>query len=212
MQLRCLYCKTPFALRREEALVALQQMSVEKITHFDAHCPRCRRANRIPRQQLERYYPGWQQAVKELEKEAALVDKAQTGAPDQKEQKQVQTPRPVQEANKAAGTQAGMKAEAGRTASKPGKVPGKPASVRSSREKPSTAAGSTASRKAPATGRVSGGAKGSAAKPKAPPAGKKPAEPKNTVSGTRSPAAANKPAPRTGGTPKAKSTPAKKKQ
>jgi cobalamin biosynthesis Mg chelatase CobN len=70
MNLRCMYCHTMFALGREEMLVALQNMSAENLPHYDAFCPRCRRANRIPRQRLEWANPGWQEAVKELLKEA----------------------------------------------------------------------------------------------------------------------------------------------
>ncbi len=80
LQLRCTYCQTPFSLRREEALIALQEMASGELTHFDAHCPKCRRANQIPRNRLERSYPGWQQALKELEKEAAKAEKEQVTA------------------------------------------------------------------------------------------------------------------------------------
>ena len=75
LQLRCTYCQTPFALRRDEALIALQEMEAGDLTHFDAHCPKCRRANQIPRNRLEHAYPGWQEAVKELEKQAAKAEK-----------------------------------------------------------------------------------------------------------------------------------------
>jgi hypothetical protein len=70
MNLRCMYCHTMFALSREEMLIALQNMSAENLPHYDAFCPRCRRANRIPRKRLEWANPGWQEAVKELLKEA----------------------------------------------------------------------------------------------------------------------------------------------
>lgn len=79
LQLRCTYCQTPFFLRREEALVALQEMSTGDLNHFDAHCPRCRRANQIPRNRLERAYPGWRVALDEMEKQTAKAEKEQAG-------------------------------------------------------------------------------------------------------------------------------------
>ncbi len=77
MQLRCFYCQTMFTLSRETMLAALQQMQSEKLHHFDAHCPKCRRANRIVRERLERAYPNWQQALKEIVKQVAKVEKEQ---------------------------------------------------------------------------------------------------------------------------------------
>src|SRR5258706_5225684 len=63
MNLRCSYCKTPFAIGRNETLIALQMMQTEDLLHYDAHCPRCRRANQIPRDRLELSFPGWQEAL-----------------------------------------------------------------------------------------------------------------------------------------------------
>lgn len=81
LQLRCTYCQTPFALRRDEALIALQEMAAGDLTHFDAHCPKCRRVNQIPRNRLEHAYPGWQEAVKELEKQAVQAEKEKAAKP-----------------------------------------------------------------------------------------------------------------------------------
>jgi hypothetical protein len=59
MQIRCYSCHTPFSLNREAAIAALDSLSAENHNHFNAHCPRCRKANRISRQQLLRAVPGW---------------------------------------------------------------------------------------------------------------------------------------------------------
>jgi len=69
MNLRCAFCQTPYTLGRVEKISALQHMDAEKLTHYDAHCPRCRRATPIPRQRLEMTLPNWREALKELEVE-----------------------------------------------------------------------------------------------------------------------------------------------
>jgi hypothetical protein len=66
MNLRCLYCQTPFTLSRNEMLVALVAMNEKSMNHYDAHCPRCRRANSISRQRMELFYPNWQEASKNM--------------------------------------------------------------------------------------------------------------------------------------------------
>ena len=66
MNLRCLYCQTPFTLSRNEMLVALVTMNDKSMNHYDAHCPRCRRANSISRQRMELFYPNWQEAAKNM--------------------------------------------------------------------------------------------------------------------------------------------------
>ena len=74
MQLRCSYCQTMFAVSHEETLAAIEHMADNNLKYYDAHCPNCRRANRIERFKLEASYPGWQAAIKTMTKEA---DKAE---------------------------------------------------------------------------------------------------------------------------------------
>jgi hypothetical protein len=59
MQIRCYSCHTPFSLNRETIHAALDHLTSEDLQHFNAHCPRCRKANRISRQQLLRAAPEW---------------------------------------------------------------------------------------------------------------------------------------------------------
>ncbi len=66
MNLRCIYCQTPFTLARTEMLSAIVTMNERHQNHYDAHCPRCRRANSISRQRMELFFPNWQAAAKEL--------------------------------------------------------------------------------------------------------------------------------------------------
>lgn len=64
MNLRCIYCQTPFTLSRTEMLGAIVSMNEKNQNHYDAHCPRCRRANSISRQRMELFFPNWQEAAK----------------------------------------------------------------------------------------------------------------------------------------------------
>lgn len=65
MNLRCIYCQTPFTLPRAEMLSAIVSMNAKGQNHYDAHCPRCRRANSISRQRMELFFPNWQEAAKQ---------------------------------------------------------------------------------------------------------------------------------------------------
>ena len=64
MNLRCIYCQTPFTLSRAEMLSAIILMNEKGMNHYDGHCPRCRRANSISRQRMELFFPNWQEAAK----------------------------------------------------------------------------------------------------------------------------------------------------
>ncbi len=69
MNIRCSFCQTPYTLSRVAMLDALQEVDAGKLSHYDAHCPRCRRATRIPRQRLEMAMPNWKDELKAFEKE-----------------------------------------------------------------------------------------------------------------------------------------------
>ncbi len=69
MNIRCAFCQTPYTLSRVEMLDALQEMDAHKLTHYDAHCPRCRRATQIPRQRMEMFMPKWKEELKAFEQE-----------------------------------------------------------------------------------------------------------------------------------------------
>ncbi|MFZ5881357.1 MAG: hypothetical protein ACOY0R_18475 [Chloroflexota bacterium] len=79
MNLRCAFCQTPYTIGRNEMLAALQKMEAEHLTHYDAHCPRCRRVTQIPRQKLEQANPNWKANV-----EAAASEPAPEPAPVKK--------------------------------------------------------------------------------------------------------------------------------
>lgn len=69
MNIRCSFCQVPYAISRVTMLDALQEMDAHKLTHYDAQCPRCRRATPIPRQKLEIFMPNWRDELKKFEAE-----------------------------------------------------------------------------------------------------------------------------------------------
>ena len=75
MNLRCIYCQTPFTLGRLEKLAAIQKLQAEELHHYDAFCPRCRRSNTVSIERLQIFTPGWQEGLKTLEAEAAQIEK-----------------------------------------------------------------------------------------------------------------------------------------
>ena len=69
MNIRCSFCQMPYTLSRVEMLDALQEMDAGKLNHYDAHCPRCRRATRVERKRMEMFFPNWRDALKQFEAE-----------------------------------------------------------------------------------------------------------------------------------------------
>jgi hypothetical protein len=65
MNLTCFYCQTPFTLSMDQKIAALRKMHAENLHHYDAHCPRCGRANAISRERLEMFTPGWEEAIRQ---------------------------------------------------------------------------------------------------------------------------------------------------
>jgi hypothetical protein len=62
MQIRCYNCNKPFALNREVIHAALDHVTTENLSHYDAACPHCRRVNRVARRDLQRAAPDWKPA------------------------------------------------------------------------------------------------------------------------------------------------------
>lgn len=79
MNIRCSFCQTPFTLSRVAMLDALQEVDSGNLSHYDVHCPRCRRANPIPRQRLEMAMPKWREELKSFE--AEMKENPQPEAP-----------------------------------------------------------------------------------------------------------------------------------
>lgn len=74
MQLRCSYCQTMFSISRDEMLAALQHMDQHKQIYYDAHCPKCRRANRVEGKRIALFFPDWKKTIKAMQVEAAKAE------------------------------------------------------------------------------------------------------------------------------------------
>jgi phage FluMu protein Com len=126
MNLRCSYCQTMFALGRETILTALEQMEAEGLHHYDAHCPKCRRANSMSRDRLEKAYPGWREALKEMQKQAAKAEKEQAAEVEEKPAKAAAKPIATKDKSPAKNEAAKKPAVAPKT-EKPSLIGKKPA-------------------------------------------------------------------------------------
>jgi predicted nucleic acid-binding Zn-ribbon protein len=88
MQLRCTYCQTMFNITQDEMLAGLEHMEEQKQSYYDAHCPKCRRANRVERARMERFFPDWKKAIKTMAKESkeagAVSEKTVESSPAEK--------------------------------------------------------------------------------------------------------------------------------
>jgi hypothetical protein len=60
MQIRCTNCHRPFAIGKETVHAALDAIYTDDLSHYNAQCPHCRRANRLSPKQLKRAAPDWQ--------------------------------------------------------------------------------------------------------------------------------------------------------
>lgn len=60
MQLRCYSCKMPISIGRAIVEDALQVMHEEDLVHYDFRCPKCKKTNRVSKEQLLHAAPGWE--------------------------------------------------------------------------------------------------------------------------------------------------------
>ncbi len=118
MNLTCSYCQTPFTLGMAEKVAALQRMHAENMHHYDAHCPRCGRANAVSRERLEMFTPGWKDAIKETASESAPVSSTEPVAPEPIPPQMSSAPAPIVPV--------------------PAKAPAKPAAKKPAAKKPAT--------------------------------------------------------------------------
>ena len=112
MNLRCSFCQTPFTIGRIEKLDALQHMDANNLNHYDAHCPKCRRATAVVRKRLEMTMPNWRDALKELEAEMKANPQQEAPLPKPEpasEQKAEATPEPAKEEKKPAAKKTATK-------------------------------------------------------------------------------------------------------
>ena len=138
MNIRCSFCQTPYTLSRVAMLDALQEVDSKNLTHYDAHCPRCRRATPIPRQKLEMAMPNWRDELKQFEKEMKQHPQSEAPLPRPEEEAVAQAesqPAPPPEPAPAKKTTAKAKAEATPAA---GKKTSKKTSTKKATSKKST--------------------------------------------------------------------------
>jgi phage FluMu protein Com len=69
MQIRCFKCQMPIALSRDVIYAALDEVTDQDLTHYDVRCPKCRKTNRISRQQLLQAAPYWKRDREEPQAE-----------------------------------------------------------------------------------------------------------------------------------------------
>lgn len=60
MQIRCYSCKMPITISRAQVEEALNIMHEEDLVHYDFRCPKCRKTNRVSKDQLLHAAPGWE--------------------------------------------------------------------------------------------------------------------------------------------------------
>jgi hypothetical protein len=143
-----------FAISRDEKLAALQHLEVHKQKYYDAHCPKCRRANRVDGWRLEMSMPDWKKQIKSMEIEASQTPR--------------ETPKP---AGAAAVSRMQAPAKATLAVKKP--APVKPTSGKPAAKKPASAGGKVKTPAKPVAAVKKPAAKKTAAKT---PAASKPAK------------------------------------
>jgi hypothetical protein len=70
-------------------------MEEHKQAFYDAHCPNCRRANRVERARMERFFPDWKKTLKTMAKESAQVEAAAEKPTAATPEKATPVPNPV---------------------------------------------------------------------------------------------------------------------
>ncbi len=133
MNIRCSFCQTPYAIGRAEKIAALQYMYAENLTHYDAHCPRCRRATPVLREKLEATLPDWRDALHELEQEAEAAPAAAAPEPASTSQAESSSEPEHKHHRSRAGSKA--KAEAKAAAEKAAAKAAKPKKTTASKKK-----------------------------------------------------------------------------
>jgi len=64
MQLRCYQCSWSFGISKEETVAALEALKASGGSHYDVHCPRCKRTNKVSVEQLKNSMPRTRPAEK----------------------------------------------------------------------------------------------------------------------------------------------------
>ena len=75
MQIRCINCKMPISIGRQMVENALDIIEEDNLVYFDFRCPKCKKANKISKEQLLHAAPGWVYAAPKKEVKKKEVKK-----------------------------------------------------------------------------------------------------------------------------------------
>ena len=68
MQIRCYSCNIPITISRQNVNQALNIVHEDDLVYFDFRCPKCKKANRVSKEQLLHAAPGWKYESSNSEK------------------------------------------------------------------------------------------------------------------------------------------------
>ena len=60
MQIRCYSCKMPISIGREMVHQALTIVHEDELVYYDFRCSKCKKSNRVSKEQLLHAAPGWE--------------------------------------------------------------------------------------------------------------------------------------------------------
>jgi len=60
MQIRCYSCKMPISIGRASVEQALTIIHEEDLVYYDFRCPKCKKSNRVSKEQLMHASPAWE--------------------------------------------------------------------------------------------------------------------------------------------------------
>ena len=69
MQIRCYSCHIPITISRQNVNQALNIIHEDDLVYFDFRCSKCKKANRVSKEQLMHAAPGWEYESTETAKE-----------------------------------------------------------------------------------------------------------------------------------------------
>ena len=70
MQIRCYSCKMPISIGREMVHQALNIIHEDDLVYYDFRCPKCKKSNRVSKEQLLHADPTWKYEAKAKVKES----------------------------------------------------------------------------------------------------------------------------------------------
>ena len=65
MQIRCYSCKMPISIGRASVEQALDIIHEEDLVYYDFRCPKCKKSNRVSKEQLMHASPAWEYVAPE---------------------------------------------------------------------------------------------------------------------------------------------------